>query len=131
VKFRNGDTYILAKRAPGPALFEISPNGKWIYRQQRISPGENVGYIYRVDKKGRIHPANETLNDRAIRYLMKKTGFRPDRYFHKNVAFSKWEMKKNRLVFEFHASPIRSREQPVDRWLNYDLETGEVSKRNP
>jgi len=129
VEFRNGKTIVLDRRAPWPALYEIAPDDRWIFRQQRLSPGENVGYVYAVDMSNRdVIPAQSTLNDRAIWYLQKKWGFRPDRYFNINVAFFKWDMKKKVLIFEFHASPIRSREEPVDLRLRYNLKTGEITK---
>lgn len=128
VRFRNGKTVVLAKSAPRPALFEVSPDDKWIYRQQRIGHGENVAYIYRVNERGFVTPADRTLNDRAISYMKRKADFRPERYFNINVAFHKWDKKNGDLVFEFHASPVRGREKPVDRRLRYNLNTEEVSK---
>jgi len=50
-------------RYPWPAIYEISPDEQWIFRDQKTGSGTGIAFLYHVEQNGRVWRMEQRLDD--------------------------------------------------------------------
>jgi hypothetical protein len=115
-------------RYPWPAIYEISPDDQWIFRDQKTGSGTGIGLLYHVEQTGRAWRMEQRLDDLAFAYLAAHDHLSRSDYYHVGVEFIAWDLSANELHFRVSGSAQKQGKPHLDRRLTYHLASHEITR---
>lgn len=112
----------LEKDVLWPAEYNISPDEQWILRVQKSGSGDNISYLYHVDKEGRLWRMETRFGDLAFEFLRRTKGVDISDLYHTGIEFEAWDTKEGLLRFTIHGTFEKQRGQGVREQMVYDLQ---------
>jgi hypothetical protein len=106
---------------PWPALFYISPDDRWILQIQKSGSGDNISFLYRVEKNGRVWRMEHGFGELAFQFLDRLPGLHRGEMYHTGIEFRAWSTRDGSLRFTIRGSSIEQSGKGVERELIYDL----------
>ena len=87
-----------------PGDFYVSPDERWILRIQKSGSGENISWLYFLEKNGSVWRMEKQLGQQGFDYLARQTGGLPPGLYHTGIEFESWDLKNHLLHFEIHGA---------------------------
>ena len=115
-------------RYPWPAIYEISPDDQWIFRDQKTGSGTGIGFLYHVEQIGRVWRMEQRLDDLAFAYLGAHDHFSRLDYYHVGLEFIAWDLPAQSLRFRLSGSSQRPGKPHLDRRLTYHLDSHAITQ---
>jgi hypothetical protein len=112
-----------------PALFYVSPDDQWILQIQKSGSGDNISFLYRLDRSGRLWRMERHFGEPAFAYLERSHGVTVADLYHTGIEFTDWNLKAGTLRFTIRGSSTKKSGEGVNRELIYDLQ--KHTFRNP
>jgi len=108
-------------RYPWPAIYEISPDDQWIFRDQKTGSGTGIAFLYHVEQTGRVWRMEQRLDDLAFAYLTAHDHISRSDYYHVGAEFIAWDLPAQSLRFRVSGTAEDSSKPHLDRALTYHL----------
>jgi hypothetical protein len=105
-----------------PADYRISPDEKWIIRDQKTGSGENSFFLYRLGPDGDVWRRVESVDDAVFAALLTPLHHTRRDYYHVQIALVSWDLPAGRLHLKAYATANdREHEHINGRSVMYDL----------
>jgi hypothetical protein len=109
---------------PWPAAYRISPDEKWIIRDQKTGSGENSLFLYHLTQDGQIWRLATSIDDAVFATLLAPLHRTRKDYYHLRVVLASWDIPADRVHLKAFATPNDKKDQLIDgRKITYDLKT--------
>ena len=115
-------------RYPWPAIYDISPDDQWIFRDQKPGSGTGCAFLYHVEQSGRVWCMVQRLDDLAFAYLGAHESVHRSDYYHVGVEFIAWDLPTQSLRFRLSGSSQRASKPHLDRRLTYHLDSHAITQ---
>ena len=115
-------------RYPWPAIYHISSDDQWIFRDQKTGSGTGCGFLYRVEQSGRVWCMAQRLDDLAFAYLAAHEHVTRSDYYHVGLEFIAWDLPAQTLHFRVRGSAQEEGKSHLDRELSYHLASHEITQ---
>jgi hypothetical protein len=108
---------------PWPANYQISPDERWIIRDQKTGSGENALFLYRLAPNGHLWRMAQHLDDLVFAALLAPLHRTRDDYYHLEVALTSWDLAAGKVHLKAYATSNDRDETSIDgRRVTYDLQ---------
>jgi len=111
----------LGERWPWPAIYEISPDEKWIWQSQKIGSGENTVLLFHFDGEGRLWRMEQDFKEFVFEYLKRKNDIAAADLYHTGFEFVGWDPRAGAVRFIVRGSSLEKSGEGIRRELIYDL----------
>ena len=115
-------------RYPWPAIYEISPDDQWIFRDQKTGSGIGIAFLYHVEQTGRVWRMEQRLDDLAFAYLGAHDHISRADYYHVGAEFIGWDLPGQSLRFRVSGTAEQQGKPHLDRPLVYHLASHTVTE---
>jgi hypothetical protein len=115
-------------RYPWPAIYEISPDEEWIFRDQKTGSGTGIAFLYHVEQTGRIWRMQQRLDDLAFDYLAAHDHISRSDYYHVGAEFVAWDLPAQSLHFRVSGTAQQQGKPQLDRKLIYHLHFHKITE---
>lgn len=101
-----------------PAVYDVSPDGQWLLRIQKIGSGESMGMLYRVEENGRV---SEIAGFDDL--LWSVSPVRRNQLYHTGIASAKWADDSASLKVQLTGKADSKEKRELDAAILYDVKT--------
>ena len=115
-------------RYPWRAIYEISPDDQWIFRDQKTGSGTGIAFLYRVEQTGRVWRMEQRLDDLAFAYLAAHDHISRSEYYHVGLEFIAWDLPAQSLRFQVSGAAQQQGKPHLDRTLTYHLASHQITQ---
>jgi hypothetical protein len=115
-------------RYPWPAIYEISPDDQWIFRDQKTGSGTGIAFLYHVEQTGRVWRMEQRLDDLAFAYLAAHDRIARSDYYHVGAEFIGWDLPAQSLHFRISGTAEQKGKPHIHRELVYHLSSHTITE---
>jgi hypothetical protein len=115
-------------RYPWPAIYQISADEQWIFRDQKTGSGTGIAFLYHVEQTGRVWRMEQRLDDLAFAYLSLHDHITRSDYYHFGLEFMAWDLPAQSLRFRVTGTAEQQGKPNLDRRLTYHLASHAITR---
>ena len=87
-----------------PADYHMSPDERWIIRDQKTGSGENALFLYHVEPNGQSWRLSQHLDDLVWYALLAPLRHTRDDYYHLEVVLASWDLAAGKVHLKARAT---------------------------
>jgi len=127
LRFADGHTrtITLEEGISWPALYYVSPDEQWVLRVQKSGSGDNISFLYHLDRHKQLWRKEEQVGEIGFAYLATQPGL-PRNLYHTGIEFESWDLKAGQLHFTISGSDADRSGNGIHRSLTYKLQDGSI-----
>ncbi len=115
---KSGLTFVTLEGLSWPAVYDVSPDGQWLLRIQKIGSGESMGMLYRVEENGRV---SEIAGFDDL--LWSVSPVRRNQLYHTGITSAKWTDDSASLKVRLAGKADSKGKPELDAAVLYDVKT--------